>query len=287
MVTNIFSVDLEEWFHILNTDQIPKLNHWVNMESRIVSNTIKLLNLLNKNKTKATFFILGWIAEHYPDLVKEIKIQGHQIGSHGYSHTLVHQQTPEEFKKDITFAEDAIRAACGEKPRAYRAPGFSINASTLWALDILAEMGYQYDASILPADGAYGGIPSANPFPCRLTNGLLEFPTSTLKFGKRRLPYLGGGYLRCLPLSLLSQLSHIQHDDLQPLVLYIHPRDIDPNQPRLNLPPLRQFKSYVGLKSTYNKLSYLLENFEWGAMDEFDNSANHTQSFNSLEPVLA
>ncbi|MEQ8466647.1 polysaccharide deacetylase family protein [Coleofasciculus sp. E1-EBD-02] len=287
MTINIFSVDLEEWFHILNTDQIPNINHWINMESRIVSNTVKLLNLLNKHKTRSTFFILGWVAEHYPELVKEIKIQGHQIGSHGYSHTLVYQQTPEEFKQDITRAEDAIRAACGEKPKAYRAPGFSITASTLWALDILAKAGYQYDASILPADGAYGGIPTANPLPCRLTNGLLEFPTSTLNVGKKRLPYLGGGYLRCLPLTLLSQLSHIQHDHLQPLVLYIHPRDIDPNQPRLNLPPLRQFKSYVGLKSTYDKLSYLLENFEWGSMNEFDDSSDHTPSYNSLEPMLA
>ena len=274
MNANIFTVDLEDWFHLLNTDRTPHINHWINMESRIVPNTVKLLNLLNKYETRATFFILGWVAEHYPELVKEIKTQGHQIGSHGYSHTLVHQQTPEEFKKDITLAEDSILAACGEKPKAYRAPGFSIKVSTLWALDILAEADYRYDSSILPADGAYGGIPTANPFPHILTNGLIEFPPSTFKCGEIRVPYLGGGYLRCLPLTFLSQVSHLQQKHQQPLMLYIHPRDLDPNQPRLHLPPLRQFKSYVGLKSTYDKLSYLLENFEWGSMNELSLNAS-------------
>lgn len=290
MASNVFSVDLEEWFHLLDTDAVPPVKHWQYMENRIISNTEKLLKLLKKYKTKATFFILGWVAEYYPDLVKKIKNQGHQIGSHGYSHTLVYQQTPEQFRRDLILAADAIEAACGEKPKAYRAPGFSIIKSTLWAIDILAEQGYEYDASILPAKVSYGGILDTSPVPYKLANGLKEFPTSTINLGLGRIPYLGGGYLRLLPLRLISYLCSIQQNASKPLVLYIHPRDLDPEQPRLELPRIHSFKSYVGLENTYDKLSYLLENFNWKPMNEvslsFEADREYPLSKSLIKPQL-
>ncbi len=263
MAANLFSIDVEDWFHILDTSTAPSRDEWLRMESRLATNTEALLALLDEYQTKATFFILGWVAENYPQVVKGIADRGHEIASHGYGHDLVYKQSEEEFRADVRRAAEAIHKACGVHPRGYRAPGFSINGDTLWALDALVEDGYEYDSSIFPAKRRHGGLPGAQYVPSILPNGLKEFPISTINVGFGRLAYLGGGYLRLFPDRLIRYWAHRQQNRGMTLILYLHPRDIDDMQPRLPLSLMRRFKSYVGLERTLPKLAGLLEDFRW------------------------
>jgi polysaccharide deacetylase family protein (PEP-CTERM system associated) len=222
-----------------------------------------LLDELERANVRCTFFVLGWIAERYPELVRRVADAGHEIASHGYAHGLVYEQTPQEFCDDLRRANDAIEGAVGVRPVGYRAPGFSIREDCDWALDVLASEGFEYDSSIFPASRAHGGIPNAQPFPTRLPNGLMEFPISTVSTPMRRLAYLGGGYLRLFPTPLIMHWAKGQRARDESLVLYLHPRDIDLDQPRLDLGTFRNFKSYVGLGGCLDKVTTLLREFEW------------------------
>ncbi len=263
MVRNVFSVDVEDWFHILDTDLAPSFEQWEMLPARVEQMTETLLEVMRAHQVWGTFFVLGWIADRYPSLVRRIKAEGHEIASHGYAHRLVYQQTAEQFREDLRRASEAIAAACGSTPRGYRAPGFSIRRQTLWALDILAEEGYAYDSSIFPARRGHGGIPGAHPLPFLFPNGVVEFPISTLSILRYRLAYLGGGYLRSLPQSLILGQARAQSKRGIPLILYLHPRDIDPQQHRLRLELRRYFKSYVGLAGCLSKVKTLLAEFRW------------------------
>ncbi len=269
MVANLFSIDIEDWFHVLDTCAAPIRDDWMKMESRLAANTEVLLTLLDEHQTKATFFVLGWVAENCPRVVKEIADRGHEIASHGYGHGLVYKQSKEEFRTDIRRAAEAIHQACGICPRGYRAPGFSILDDTLWALDVLVEEGYEYDSSIFPAIRGHGGFPGACHMPLILPNGLKEFPISTINVGFGRLAYLGGGYLRLIPGWLIQYWVRRQQDQGMPLILYLHPRDIDDMQPRLKLSLRRRFKTYVGLGRTMTKLDRLLKNFRWMPLRDY------------------
>ncbi len=273
MTANLFSIDLEDWFHILDHEAAPPPEQWGEQEPRVEANTECLLDELERANVRCTFFVLGWIAEHHPALVKRIANAGHEIASHGYAHGLVYQQTRDAFRDDIRRANEAIEAATGTRPIGYRAPGFSIRQGNEWALDILAEEGFEYDSSIFPAKRSHGGIPGAQPLPSRLPNGLREFPVSTVDLRLGRVSYLGGGYLRLFPAPLVLHWARGQRARNEALVLYLHPRDIDFGQPRLDLGPLRNFKSYVGLRGCLDKVQQLLAEFDWVPFRDYPEDA--------------
>ncbi len=260
---NLFSIDLEDWFHLLDTDTAPSMGAWHKMESRVERNTDVLLDLLRETNTKCTFFVLGWVAEKNPDLISKIYNEGHEIASHGYAHKLVYEQSPEEFRNDIKLSKEILEGITGSRPKGYRAPGFSIKKDNLWALDILLEEGFEYDSSIFPASRAHGGLSGADPFPSKLHNGLVEYPISTINMMFNRLAFLGGGYLRLIPEKMILLCSDYKVRNRVPLVLYVHPRDIDVDQPRIKLSKSREFRSYVGLNSTLDKMRSLLEKYSW------------------------
>lgn len=266
---NVFSVDVEDWFHVLESDRAPRREQWGSMPSRVRHGTETLLDRLAAHDVRATFFVLGWVADRHPGLIADIRAAGHEIASHGYRHDLVHEQSPEEFRDDLRRANDAIERACGVVPKGYRAPGFSITDATPWAFDVLAEEGFVYDSSVFPAARAHGGQPGAHPLPTVLANGLVEFPVSTVKLRAARYSYLGGGYLRALPAQLVLATAEAQARAGVPLILYVHPRDIDPDQPRLKLGPARYLRTYIGLGRCLDKVSTLLERFDWTSFEDY------------------
>lgn len=266
-MSNVFSIDVEDWFHLLDSEATPGFHTWNSLESRVRPNTEKLLQSLSDRQTTGTFFILGWVAQQHPELVAEIAAAGHEIASHGYRHELIFRQTPDEFREDLRRGTEAIVNATGQVPKGYRAPGFSIIPSNLWAFDVVKEEGFIYDSSVFPAMRSHGGLPGNLPRPSRLPNGLYEYPVSTTQFGSVRCGYLGGGYLRLLPESLLIRWAKQQLAEGEPLILYLHPRDIDPHQPRLKLPVHRHFRTYVGLSACLGKINTLLDTFAWTSFE--------------------
>jgi polysaccharide deacetylase family protein (PEP-CTERM system associated) len=266
---NVFSVDVEDWFHLLDSEQAPGYSAWNDLESRVRPNTERLLEELSARDIRCTFFVLGWIAKKHPALIAEIAAAGHEIASHGYQHTLIYTQTHEQFRDDLRRASDAIQAASGIVPKGFRAPGFSIIPENVWAFDVVREAGFVYDSSVFPAIRSHGGLPGNEPRPSVLPNGLIEFPVSTTKIGSFRCGYLGGGYLRLIPKYLLFRWAKQQLAAGDPLILYLHPRDIDPAQPRMKLPPHRYFRTYVGLNGCLDKVQALLDEFEWTSFEEY------------------
>ena len=263
------TIDVEDWFHVLYGPSAPPFDSWDSLESRVERNTRILMGELERRNVRCTFFVLGWIAEKHPELVAEIARRGHEIGSHGYSHTLIYTQTRQEFRDDLRRANDAISRACGAKPRGFRAPSFSIKRENLWAFDVLREEGFEYDSSVFPAFRHDGGLPGASPLPSVLDNGLVEFPITTYDLHIARCTYLGGGYLRLTPRALMLTWAGRQERSGVPLILYIHPRDIDPGQPRLRMPPHTYFRSYVGLSRCLPKVRALLDRFEWTSFSQY------------------
>lgn len=282
--TCTFSVDLEDWFHLLELPGAPSFDTWNALPSRLERNTYRLLAALDAHHVRATFFVLGWVAERFPALVRLLAEQGHEIASHGHAHRLVSTQRPVEFRDDLRRASDAIEAACGRRPLGYRAPGFSITDRTPWALDVLAREGFVYDSSIFPAARAHGGMPGARTQPWRLPCGLHEIPVSTVGVGRRRIGYLGGGYLRVLPRATILALARRQVRRGQDLVLYVHPRDIDPHQPRLPMRWPRRLRTYVGLRGALSKLTALLDAFAWGRMIDRPELAGHPRVEELAQP---
>lgn len=257
---NILTFDIEEWFHC---DVISNSDKWSNYEVRIHSNTDYIIDKLNEHNRKATFFILGWVAKKYPELVKKIKKNGHEIGCHSMWHRLVHTLTPEQFKEDTYQANSIIEDIIGEKVIMYRAPAFSITENTPWAFDILLEQGIKYDASIFSANHDYGGYPSLNIYePSKLIiNGgvLKEFPMNTKSVFGKNIVFSGGGFFRLLPYQLIKNFTNSSDY----VMTYFHPRDFDKGQPVLpHLSKTRRFKSYYGLNGAKNKLSNWLNDFE-------------------------
>jgi polysaccharide deacetylase family protein (PEP-CTERM system associated) len=261
---NAFSIDVEDWFHIVGHGPADDIASWATLPSRVERNTETLLALLDRHRVKATFFVLGWIAERHPRLIAGIAAAGHEIASHGYAHRRVFDQDRAGFAADLERAEAALAAATGMRPRGYRAPSFSITAAAMWGFDVLAARGYSYDSSVFPASRGNGGMPGAPSTPFVLPSGLAEVPVSTTAVLGRRLGFLGGGYLRLLPLPVILAAAQRARARGEPLVLYIHPHDIDAGQPRLPLPPLRAFSRYVGVAGCAAKLDTLLGAFAWG-----------------------
>lgn len=267
--TPILTVDLEEWFHLLECSGAGEAGHWASRESRIVPNTHRLLDLFDQHGVKASFFALGWVAEHYPALIRQIQARGHEIGCHSHWHTLVWSQTPAAFRQETQRALDTLADTTGQPIRMYRAPGFSIRADCLWAFEILAELGITTDASVFPGRHAHGGLGQrypATPFHLETPSGsLLEFPMSLSRVGPMDFAYAGGGYFRLLP-----EWAIRYHLRTRPYTMtYFHPRDFDSGQPRLQLGTLRGFRAYVGLSHSAQKLGNLLKDFRGISMGEF------------------
>ncbi len=292
-MNNILSVDVEDWFHILELDSTPDFEDWSRLESRVERNQRKLLDLFEAADTRATFFFLGWIGEQFPDLVRETHRRGHEVACHGYAHRLVHTQTRDAFSEDIKRAKSILEEVIGDRVNGYRAPGFSITRSTPWAFDCIAEAGFEYDASVFPGSHGHGGMENAlmGPYCIESGNGtLLEFPISMVNFHVARMCFFGGGYLRLFPYSVVRAMSRVVNRTGRPVIYYIHPREIDPDHPRLSMGLKRRFKSYVNLKTTIPKLERLLANQQllcfrdWISLSDNVPSSEATSGGNAWSP---
>lgn len=261
---NIITFDTEEWFHLLDNDSTRTEAEWVHFEKRIEGNVGMLMDVLDSTNTKATFFIIGWVAKTYPDLVRRIS-ERFQIGSHTMNHQLVWQQSREEFKNDVEESIKRLEDITGKKVTCFRAPGFSIRESEGWAFEILHDLGIEIDCSVFPAHHAHGGMPSyGTPCPSIIEyNGvkMKEFPVVYKKLGGHHIIFSGGGYFRLVPYSILKRWTKECPDYL---LSYIHPRDLDKNQPMIKeLNYFRRFKSYYGLQGAERKLRNWLTDFDF------------------------
>lgn len=272
---HILTVDVEDWFHVLDSPATPAVSEWEGLESRVVANTERLAALFQQSGVGATFFVLGWVAKRYPALVRGLAEAGFEIGSHGHLHRLVSQLTPEEFADDLNRSADAIADACGQRPRGFRAPGFSITEREApWAFRVLADSGFTYDASVFPGGHGHGGFrrAPAEPFRWRLPDGaeLGELPVAAVPLGGRVRAFGGGGYFRLLPVGVTAGALRWMARREQVGAVYLHPREIDAAQPRLaGLTRPRRFKYYVNLASTEEKLRWLLSRFEFVSAREY------------------
>ena len=264
------SVDVEDYFHVSVFDGIVPRSSWSSMVSRVGANTERLLDIFDEFEVQATFFVLGWVAERHPDLVTTIARRGHEIASHGYAHRLVYDQTRAAFRDDVRRAKDLLESACGRRVVGYRAPSYSITPRSLWALDVLIEEGYQYDSSIFPIRHDRYGIPVSDRQPYRIdrsAGSLIEIPGSTTKLGPLNLPVAGGGYFRILPYWWTSWgIRRVNEIEQRPVVFYLHPWEIDPDQPRLPAGMMGRFRHYHNLAETADRLRQLLTDFSFGTM---------------------
>jgi polysaccharide deacetylase family protein (PEP-CTERM system associated) len=237
----------------------------------VSSNTQRLLDIFDEFRVRSTFFILGWVAERHPNLVRDIAWRGHEVASHGYAHRLIYDQTPAAFRHDVRRAKRVIEDACGRGLRGYRAPSYSVTPRSLWALDVLLEEGHEYDASIFPIRHDRYGIPVSERRPYlieRQTGTLVEVPGSTTRVGLLNLPVAGGGYFRQLPYAWTRWgIARINRLEGRPAVFYLHPWEIDPNQPRLPVGRVGRFRHYRNLERTEARLRQLLTDFKFGAVE--------------------
>jgi len=256
----IITFDIEDWY---NHDDYSRDFAWEKHEVRIYEGTEKILSSLAERNLKGTFFCVGWIAEHHPQVIKDIAAAGHHIGCHSYQHELASRFTPEQFKEDTYKAKCIIEDVAGCEVNAFRVPSFSITASNLWTFDILTELGFTYDSSIFPSTHEFGGIPAYPAVPSLLKthNGILkEFPICLGHFVGREIVYSGGGYFRVIPYSLLKKWT--SRDSY--VLSYFHPSDFDPGQPNMpQLPIMRQIKNRVGLKGAFSKFKKYIKDFDF------------------------
>jgi polysaccharide deacetylase family protein (PEP-CTERM system associated) len=289
-LTNAMTVDVEDYFHVSAFDDVVPRERWPAMESRVVRNTERLLDLFDQFNVHGTFFVLGWVAERHPALVRTIVSRGHELASHGYAHRLVYGQAPEVFRDDVRRARALLEDAAGTRVRGYRAPSFSVTRRSLWALDVLLEEGYSYDASIFPIRHDRYGIPvsARQPYVIRRPCGtLIEAPGSTVRWAGMNLPVAGGGYFRILPYAWTRRgIARITEVERRPVVFYLHPWEIDVDQPRLPAGLVSRFRHYRNLHQTESRLRQLLQDFSWAplsrVLDDCDLSSHSATSEQSL-----
>ncbi|RJP67643.1 MAG: DUF3473 domain-containing protein [Comamonadaceae bacterium] len=269
-ITNALTIDVEDYFQVSAFAPYIDRAHWDQRECRVEHNIDRILQLLGAKKTHATFFTLGWVAERYPEMVRRIVREGHELASHGYGHQRVTDLSEAQFYDDIHRAKGLLEDIGGQPVLGYRAPSFSIGAANLWALDTLQRAGYRYSSSIYPVQHDHYGMPDAPRFAHQIRDGLLEVPPTTLRMFNRNLPSSGGGYFRLLPYSLSRwMLQQVNRRDAQSAIFYFHPWEIDPGQPRVEGIDLKtRFRHYVNIGRTEQRLARLLEDFRWGRMDQ-------------------
>jgi polysaccharide deacetylase family protein (PEP-CTERM system associated) len=269
---SIFSVDVEDWFHILDLPETPQIAQWETYPSHLAKNFRKLLDLFDEYDVKVTCFFLGWVAQQFPDLIREATARGHEVASHGYAHMLCYEMTPEAFFQDVSKAKRIVEDILGEPIHGYRAPGFSVTEDTPWFFEKLAQAGFTYDSSVFPASRAHGGVRSRNYAPYAIETkygSLIEFPITVARVFGRPMCFFGGGYLRLFPYAVLSRMGRKVLREGRPVVFYVHPREVEPGHPRLRMNLLRRFKSYVGLKTTEGKIRRLLQEFPTTTFEKY------------------
>ena len=264
---NILSVDVEEWFHPEALQQSFPVEIWNEQESRVERNVQYLLDLFEEKKATATFFILGWVAEQHPALIRKIADSGHEIASHGYSHSMVTKMTPEIFRKDIERSIKVLEDASGQKILGFRAPTFSIVKKTYWAWEIMLELGLKYDSSVYPIWHDRYGVPDAprSPYVAFEKNGnsLIEFPMSTIKFLGKNIPFGGGGYLRIFPNWFTKASIKAINNDGNFAIVFVHPWEFDALQPHIKLTTLQTWRHYYNIKNNLKKLAEILDLSKW------------------------
>jgi polysaccharide deacetylase family protein (PEP-CTERM system associated) len=301
-IVNAMTVDVEDYFQVSAFERVVARDRWHEYESRVAANTDRLLGIFSEFNVRATFFVLGWVAERDGSVVRRIADAGHEVASHGYGHRLIYDQTPEAFREDVRRARRVLQELSGQAVNGYRAPSFSVTERSLWALDVLIEEGYTYDTSIFPIRHDRYGIPTAPRHPFRVgvgcpcvgrgfspaetgdrppsplrgfggaTNpgderGLVEIPASTIRLAGLNLPVAGGGYFRLLPYWWTRfGIRRVNELEGKPAVFYMHPWELDPGQPRLNGSRLSRFRHYQNLAKTESRLRCLLKDFRFGTI---------------------
>jgi len=274
MAANILTVDLEDWFVVENLKGNIDYREWDDLPSRVVVNAERLLEIFDRHEVRATFFVLGWIADRFPHLIQNIALHGHEIACHSFRHIMVNKVDKDIFKSDTEMAIQAIKKACGVAPSGYRAPSWSIDSSTPWAFEILARLGFSYDSSIFPVKHDIYGDPMGpkDIFRMKLESGrlLYEIPASTINVWGKNIPIGGGGYLRHSPLWYTYGVIKKLNGGGKPAVMYVHPWELDSDMPRLKgLSLLQRYRQYGSISTLMRKLEKLLEEFEFGSAGEY------------------
>lgn len=277
VIKNALTIDVEDYFHVAALAESIKPSQWDSQECRVARNTETLLKLFDSHNVKATFFVLGWVAERYPDIVKQIDEAGHEVASHGYSHQLVYGQTKEVFKEETVKSKLILEELIQKPVLGYRAASYSITKQSIWAIDILSEAGFTYDSSIFPVHHDRYGIPGTPEQPYRLItdkgNEITEFPLSAFDILNYKLPIAGGGYFRLFPYWFTKLGLNSINRKNKPFIFYLHPWEIDPQQPKVKASRLSTFRHYNNLDKCYSRLDRLLQDFSFGrVIDVLNNS---------------
>jgi polysaccharide deacetylase family protein (PEP-CTERM system associated) len=269
---NALTIDVEDYYQVSAFESTVRFEAWPSYESRVDRNVRRMLDILDEHSVRATFFVLGWEAEQRPHMIEEIAKRGHEIGSHGYRHRLIYSMSPQECRDDILKSKTELERIISAEVVGYRAASYSITARSLWCLDVLIELGFQYDSSIFPIHHDRYGIPSANRFIHRIERpggSLVELPPATVRALGMNFPLAGGAYLRFLPAWLVAAgIRHLNTVEHQPAILYLHPWEIDPDQPRLAGSMASRIRHYTNLRKVEAVLHGLLERFTFGSVGQ-------------------
>jgi polysaccharide deacetylase family protein (PEP-CTERM system associated) len=269
MRANALTIDVEDYFQVSAFASTIDRNDWDRLPCRVERNIDCILGLMKEHNAKGTFFTLGWIAERYPQVVRRIVSEGHELASHGYGHHRIQELGRERFAEDIVNAKALLEDLSGTAVQGYRAPSFSVGYDTLWAFETIQNAGYGYSSSVYPVKHDLYGMPDAPRFPYRTPSGLLEIPMTTAKFGARNVPAGGGGFFRLFPYAVSKRLiKRVQKQDNAPCMLYLHPWEFDPEQPRVANAPLKStFRHRINLSRTVPRFTQLLKDFRWDRVD--------------------
>lgn len=270
---NLLTIDVEDYYMVSAFSKVVGLREWDSYPSRVEVNTLRILDILDQHDTKATFFILGYVARKYPELVRNIFRAGHEISCHGNLHRLVYEMSPEQFREDAREAKAILEDLIGERVLGYRAPSYSITEESLWAIDILIEEGFSYDSSIFPVHHDRYGIPKFSRFPVRIVRHagkeIVEIPLSTVCVFGRNIPVAGGGYFRIYPMSVTEwAIRRLNEVERERAVVYLHPWEIDPAQPRIKAAFFSRFRHYTNLEKTEGRVRKILGEFQFEPMRE-------------------
>ena len=269
---SIFSIDVEDWFNISGSGKEPPPSEWDALPSTVEKNFRGMLEMMGARKARVTCFFLGYFAKRFPTLVKEAAAQGHEIASHSYYHRLAYELSPEEFLKDVSDAKKTLEDIAGVQVHGFRAPAFSVTPKNMWFFDKLIEAGYTYDSSVFPAPHQTGGLPGAPlaPYIVKREKGeLKEFPITAVDVFGKPMCFFGGGYLRLFPYPVIRSMAKRALASNRPVIYYVHPREIDPGQPRLDMSAKRRFTTYVNLSTTRGKIDNILRDFEVCSFAEY------------------